>query len=72
MPVTKGSSTLGNDEWLYPDQKLVSPNGKSEFCMQSDGKIVIYKDGKPIWQNTPQQRSDVKGLVMQGDGNLVL
>ena len=72
MPVSKGTSTLGTQEWLYPDQKLVSPDGSAEFCMQRDGKIVVYKGGKPIWQNTPKQRDDVKGLIMQEDGNLVL
>lgn len=72
MPVSRGTNTLGRGEWLYPDQKLVSSDGTAELVVQEDGKLVIYKDGAAIWQNTAQQRNDIKGLVMQDDGNLVL
>ncbi|KAK3180020.1 hypothetical protein K4F52_008598 [Lecanicillium sp. MT-2017a] len=65
-------STLGNGEWLLVGNSLFSQDGSVEFKMQGDGKIVIYSGGQPTWQNTRQQRKDVKGLLMQGDGNCVL
>lgn len=65
-------NTLGNDEWLLKGNSLWSENGVYEFRMQQDGKIVVYENGSPKWQNTKQQRSDVKGVKMQADGNLVI
>ncbi|KAJ3496197.1 hypothetical protein NLG97_g2839 [Lecanicillium saksenae] len=65
-------STLGNGEWLLSGNSLFSQDGSVEFKMQVDGKIVIYWGGLPQWQNTREQRNDVKGLLMQGDGNCVL
>lgn len=65
-------NTLGNDEWLLTGNSLWSENGVWELRMQQDGKIVVYENGQPTWQNTKQQRDDVKGVRMQADGNLVI
>lgn len=65
-------NTLGNDEWLLTGNSLWSESGVYELRMQEDGKIVVYENGNPTWQNTKQQRDDVKGLRMQADGNLVI
>ena len=65
-------NTLGNDEWLLTGNSLWSENGVYEFRMQDDGKIVVYENSNPRWQNTKEQRSDVKGVRMQADGNLVI
>lgn len=65
-------STLGNDEWLMVGDSLFSQDGSVEFKCQGDGKIAIYWGGECQWQNTKEQRYDVKGLIMQGDGNCVL
>ena len=65
-------NTLGNDEWLLTGNSLFSENGVYEFRMQKDGKIVVYENGEPKWQNTKEQRFDVKGVIMQADGNLVI
>jgi hypothetical protein len=65
-------NTLGNDEWLLTGNSLFSENGVYEFRMQKDGKIVVYENGEPKWQNTKEQRSDVKGVRMQADGSLVI
>ncbi|KAK6526458.1 hypothetical protein TWF694_005044 [Orbilia ellipsospora] len=66
------SNTIGNGQWLLRGNSLFSEDGSVEFKMQEDGKIAIYWGGECRWQNTAQQRYDVKGLIMQGDGNLVL
>ncbi|KOV63251.1 hypothetical protein ADK64_21060 [Streptomyces sp. MMG1121] len=65
-------STLGNGEWLQVGSSLFSEDGSVEFKCQTDGKVAIYWGGEARWQNTPQQRYDVKGLIMQGDANVVL
>ncbi|KAE8360305.1 hypothetical protein BDV27DRAFT_134738 [Aspergillus caelatus] len=65
-------NTLGNGEWLNVGQSLWSENGQTEFKMQHDGKIALYVNQECVWQNTAEQRDDVKGLHMQEDGNLVL
>ncbi|KAI0395234.1 bulb-type lectin domain-containing protein [Xylariaceae sp. FL0594] len=65
-------STLGNGEWLLTGQSLFSADGSVELRMQDDGKIALYYGGECRWQNTPDQRYDIKGLIMQGDGNLCI
>ncbi|KAE8167362.1 bulb-type lectin domain-containing protein [Aspergillus tamarii] len=65
-------NTLGNGEWLKVGESLWSENGETEFKMQQDGKIALYVNARCEWQNTAEQRYDVKGLHMQEDGNLVL
>jgi hypothetical protein len=63
---------LDNDNWLYPGDSLASDNGNNEFKMQEDGKICIYWEGDCVWQNTEDQRDDIKGVHLQDDGNFVL
>jgi P pilus assembly chaperone PapD len=56
---------------LYSGQNLRSKNGKYIMAMQSDGNLVVYGKGKPIWAS----RTSAKGvteLAMQSDGNLVI
>ncbi|KAJ8110884.1 hypothetical protein ONZ43_g5757 [Nemania bipapillata] len=65
-------NTLGNEEWLLTGNSLWSNDGSVEFKMQGDGKIAIYWGGKCQWQKTPDQKSNVKGIKMQGDGNLCM
>ncbi|KAE8314334.1 hypothetical protein BDV41DRAFT_534063 [Aspergillus transmontanensis] len=65
-------NTLGNGEWLEVGQSLWSQNGEVELKMQHDGKIAIYVNEKCVFQNTADQRDDVKGIHMQQDGNLVM
>jgi hypothetical protein len=65
-------NTLGNSEWLKTGQSLWSSDGSVEFKMQGDGKIAVYWGGKCQFQNTAEQTSGVKGLIMQEDGNLVM
>ncbi|KAF5710059.1 mannose-specific lectin [Fusarium mundagurra] len=63
---------LDNDNWLYPGDSLTSESGSNEFRMQEDGKIAIYWEGEFVWQNTEDQRDDIKGIHLQEDGNFVL
>ncbi|KAL5267997.1 hypothetical protein ACHWQZ_G004894 [Mnemiopsis leidyi] len=57
---------------LAMGKTLDSPNGKYSLVMRQDGNLVIYCQGKVIWE-TETDDSDVKdGLVFQTDGNLVL
>ncbi|KAB8257010.1 bulb-type lectin domain-containing protein [Aspergillus pseudonomiae] len=65
-------NTLGNGEWLEVGQSLWSQNGETELKMQEDGKIAVYVNGECVFQNTDEQRYDVKGIHMQPDGNLVM
>ncbi|KAI0407307.1 bulb-type lectin domain-containing protein [Xylaria palmicola] len=65
-------NTLGNGEWLLTGNSLFSQDGSVEFKMQGDGKISIYWGGKCQWQNTAEQKSNIKGIVMQSDGNLCM
>ncbi|KAF3933235.1 hypothetical protein ABW19_dt0201970 [Dactylella cylindrospora] len=65
-------NTLGNGEWLLRGQSLFSTDGSVEFKMQEDGKIAVYWGGECRFQNTVNQRYDVKGIKMQEDGNLCM
>ncbi|KAH9998553.1 bulb-type lectin domain-containing protein [Xylariaceae sp. FL0662B] len=65
-------NTLGNGEWLLAGQSLFSEDGSTELKMQKDGKIAVYWGGSCQFQNTAEQRYDIKGLHMQEDGNLVM
>lgn len=69
---TMSHNTLGNGEWLLVGNSLFSQDGSVEFKMQGDGKIAIYSGGTCKFQNTANQRSDVKGIKMQEDGNLCM
>ncbi|KAI1326729.1 bulb-type lectin domain-containing protein [Xylariaceae sp. FL0255] len=65
-------NTLGNGEWLLNGNSLFSEDGTVEFKMQGDGKIAVYWGGYCQFQNTRDQRQDVKGIKMQEDGNLCM
>ncbi|KAK6814080.1 D-mannose binding lectin [Aspergillus parasiticus SU-1] len=65
-------NTLGNGEWLEVGQSLWSQNGEAELRMQDNGKLAIYVNDKCVFQNTEDERDDVKGIHMQEDGNLVM
>ncbi|KAI8626392.1 bulb-type lectin domain-containing protein [Xylariaceae sp. FL1651] len=56
----------------WAGSSLFSQDGSVELKMQGDGKIAIYWDGKCQFQNSKEQRSDVKGVKMQEDGNLCM
>lgn len=62
---------LLSGEFLLPEQSLLSPAGRAHLHYQSDGNLVVYLDGQPVWSsNTSGHTAD--RLIMQPDGNLVL
>lgn len=65
-------NTLGNGEWLYPGQSLISTDGSVQLKMQPDGKLAVYWNNECKFQSSAQQTANVKGLKMQEDGNLVI
>ena len=65
-------NTLGNGEWLLVGNSLFSQDHSVELRMQTDGKIAVYWGNQCRFQNTAEQRNDIKGIVMQEDGNLCI
>ena len=64
-------STLTSGGHLDPGQYIASQDLRHQLVMQTDGNLVLYSEGRPIWATytigSPNSR-----LVMQTDGNLVL
>ena len=50
---------------------LRSPNGLYTLVLQTDGNLVEYAAGRPVWTTSTSGRSGAR-LTLQGDGNLVL
>ena len=50
---------------------LVSASGKYRLVLQSDGNLVLYWEGHPLW-NSGTRNDAPDHLVMQNDGNLVM
>jgi peptidoglycan hydrolase-like protein with peptidoglycan-binding domain len=68
---TTESSRLQADQELFDGSALVSPSGRYRLVLQSDGNLVLYWEGHPLW-NTGTRGDAPDHLVMQNDGNLVL
>jgi hypothetical protein len=65
-------SILSAGQTLTAGNSLVSPGGVFALVMQTDGNLVEYGPGGPMWSsNTPGSGSSNR-LVMQTDGNLVM
>jgi hypothetical protein len=66
------ASSIGTE--LGPDRQLNSgdwiESGGYRLAMQTDGNLVLYGPGGPLWAT--YTRSDGAVLVNQGDGNLVI
>lgn len=56
---------------LYPGDSLTSANGQYTLIMQHDGNLVIYTNGRPIWDSKTTGRA-VSRAIMQDDGNFVI
>ncbi|KAF4460870.1 Mannose-specific lectin [Fusarium albosuccineum] len=67
-----GNGRLDNGEWLLVGQSIFSDDGSVELRMQDDGKLAVYYDDECQWQSTAEQRWDIKGAIMQEDGNFVI
>lgn len=66
--------TLFKDQTLRNDQSILSQNRMYSVKMQSDGNLVIYKDGvTPLWASgTAGRGGGNQRVVMQGDNNLAI
>jgi hypothetical protein len=58
-------------EGLGPKQSLKSCDGRFKLIMQSDGNLVLYMSGDPLWA-TGTNGGDGYAMWMQTDGNFVL
>ncbi len=70
-----GTNILYGGDRLYPNQSIISNNGRYHAVFQTDGNFVIYdgprSDSNPIWASGTQNKG---GTLAQfgGDGNLVV
>ena len=53
---------------IKPGDTVISPNKKTFLTLQTDGNLVLYKEGKALWSS--QTRGNV--ATLQKDGNFVL
>ncbi|HZI13818.1 MAG TPA: M57 family metalloprotease [Myxococcus sp.] len=67
-----GCGIIRSGYGLRPGQGISSCDGRFWFTLQTDGNLVLYKNGAvPIW-NTYTDGQPAYGVYMQGDGNFVL
>jgi hypothetical protein len=70
-----GAGATGDDmeprEVLQPGQSIKSANTRYSFVYQTDGNLVLYDNGTPLWASGTDGRP-VGVCVMQDDGNLVI
>jgi hypothetical protein len=56
---------------LYPRQSLQWADRSRQLLMQTDGNLVLYSNGRPVWATFTQGHPG-SIAVMQADGNLVV
>jgi hypothetical protein len=65
-------SILAAGQTLTAGNSLVSPGGAFSLVMQTDGNLVEYGPGGPMWSSNTPGSGGSNRLVMQTDGNLVM
>src|SRR5687767_14878107 len=65
------TDTLLPEQSLAPDQALRSQNGRAVLIYQNDGNLVLYVDGRAMWDSKTPGRTPGRA-IMQGDGNFVV
>jgi hypothetical protein len=68
--VYKGD-TLASGSTLRMNEYLASANVQYALMLQSDGNLVMYGEGRPVWQSETSGKGGNR-VVMQTDGNLVM
>jgi hypothetical protein len=72
------AGTLVSGDYLFPGQRLLSPQCFFHLEMQLDGNLVLYRGpggGSPSWNTDTGSSGDTSGTnyaVMQSDGNFVV
>jgi hypothetical protein len=73
LEINHGTGTaLWPNQYLIPNQSLVSDNGAYKLIMQGDGNLVLYSTTGVRWNSGTWGNYDVLYAVMQGDGNFVI
>lgn len=62
---------LASGQHLFPGEYLDSPDGTVTLKHQTDGNVVLYRDGAALWSTVTYGGATAR-LTMQEDGNLVL
>jgi len=71
-PTLPSSDILSSGEAMEVENPILSSDRRHSFKFQSDGNLVLYDNGLPIW-NSGTYNSGIGGrVIMQSDGNLVL
>ena len=70
-PPPSGCGALRSGVTLGANQSVTSCDGRFSLVMQGDGNLVLYKQGRWIWQTATNGRGGQRA-VMQPDGNFVL
>ena len=74
-PILNAKHILQQGEVLYTGESLVSQNGKYSLSLQSDGNLVVYRDGAAaVWHTNSHNQGHAgnRKLTLQEDHNLVL
>jgi len=64
---------LNADQYLEPDQKIVSPNGKTSLVFQGDRNLCLYTDTfvGALWSKVTEDRETRPSkVIMRGDDDL--
>ncbi len=68
---TSNDNVLESGATLQPKQYLLSPDSQSVLVLQEDGNLVLYANGKAVWNSVTFGRPP-DHLEMGVDGNLVI
>ena len=67
----ESSQAMGQYNYLFREQVLVSADGRFALTLQTDGNLVLYGPSGALW-STNTSLSFGSSLSMNPDGNLVL
>lgn len=65
------ADNMSPGEMLTRGGSILSNNRQYTLVLQTDGNLVLYRNGVALWSTQTQGRNVVRA-VMQGDGNFVL
>lgn len=64
--------TLKSGAFLSLGESISSKNGRAKFALQTDGNLVAYGDGAPLWAAGSGPGRGTYRAWMQTDGNFVI